>query len=301
MKVLVTGGTGLIGRALIKQLKTTHQIYVLTRSPEKAFKLLGHDIEAFKTLPHAKHFTYDVIINLAGEPIADKRWSSQQKNKICQSRWQITQDLVDRVKECEYKPKVIISGSAIGFYGRQAPTTEITENNFQVHDEFTHQVCLKWENIVKECEEQARVCRIRTGIVLAKKGGALSKMKPAFLCGLGGPIASGEQMMSWIHIDDAVAAIQYLMYNKACSGAYNLTAPQPVSNKEFSKQLGQVLNRPTFFTMPESLLKILLGEMSELLTTGQAVIPQRLEEHGFTFHFPNLKMALKSCIGKHLE
>ncbi|MCU4675699.1 TIGR01777 family oxidoreductase [Catenovulum sp. 2E275] len=298
MKILLTGGTGLIGRNLIRHLKPNHQISVLTRAPSKAFQILGHDIDAYTSLDLINHFHFDVIINLAGEPIANKRWSNKQKQRICNSRWEITQELVDRVSQSSYKPKVFISGSAIGFYGSHKPEVVIDEHLHEINPEFTHQVCLNWEKIARQIESQTRVCIIRTGLVLARRGGAITKMRPAYELGLGGPIGSGDQMMSWIHIDDVVSAIDFLIFNDTCRDIYNLTAPAPVTNKEFSQTLAQKLQRPCLFSMPSFMAKLLFGEMSVLLLKGQAVHPSRLIEAGYHFRFTDIESAMQQCINK---
>lgn len=301
MKILFTGGTGLIGTHLIRQLKPNHKISVLTRAPTNAFESLGHDIDAYVSLDLIEKFNFDAIINLAGEPIADKRWSTKQKNKICQSRWQITQSLVDKIKQSPVKPKVFISGSAIGFYGSQKPSAVIDELHNDINPEFTHKVCAKWEQIAGQVSEDTRLCILRTGIVLAKHGGALTKMKMPYQLGIGGPIGNGEQMMSWIHIDDVTSAIEYLLADESCEGIYNLTAPNPVNNNQFSQSLAESLHRPNLFRMPEFVVKILFGEMSTLLVNGQTVMPTRLLNAGYHFRYPDLQPALTQCLSTNRD
>ncbi|WAJ72426.1 TIGR01777 family oxidoreductase [Catenovulum adriaticum] len=301
MKILFTGGTGLIGTHLIRQLKPNHKISVLTRAPSNAFEALGHDIEAYVSLDLIEKFNFDAIINLAGEPIADKRWSNKQKQKICQSRWQITQDLIDKISQSSIKPKVFISGSAVGFYGSQKPSAVIDELHNDINPEFTHKVCVKWEKIANQLKDQTRLCIIRTGIVLAKHGGALTKMKIPYQLGIGGPIGDGEQMMSWIHIDDVTSAIEHLLTDKQCAGVYNLTAPHPVNNNQFSQTLASCLHRPNVMRMPQFVMKFLFGEMSTLLLDGQAVIPTRLLDAGFHFRYPDLQSALTQCLSTNRD
>ncbi|EWH09197.1 sugar nucleotide epimerase [Catenovulum agarivorans DS-2] len=303
MNMLITGGTGLIGRALIASLlseshaaqNTDYNITVLTRAPTKAKQMFGASVRVISHLPQASEFKFTVVINLAGEPIADKRWSQSQKDKICQSRWKITQQLVNLIEQANEKPQVFISGSAIGFYGRQPQGVQVDESHQQINNEFTHQVCSKWEQIALSCQKFTRVCVIRTGIVLSAHGGALAKMLPAFKFGLGGPMGSGEQMMSWIHIDDHVDAIKFLIHNNQCQGPINLTSPNPVSNQVFSQTLASVLSRPCVFRTPKWLLVGIFGEMSDLLLTGQAVIPKHLTDQGFSFQYAELKQALSEC------
>ncbi|MCW8091391.1 TIGR01777 family oxidoreductase [Alteromonas sp. ASW11-130] len=298
MHILITGGTGLIGRHLIKALVGKHDITVLTRNIERASTILKQNISFVQSLEELTDFSkFDAIINLAGEPIADKRWTERQKNKICKSRWQLTQKLVDKIKRASSPPEVFISGSAVGYYGRQGKHT-VTEEQHQVHEEFTHTVCNEWEAIAEQAKSKiTRVCTIRTGIVLAKGEGALGKMALPFKLGMGGKLGDGEQIMSWIHIDDEVAAILYLLTNENCEGPYNLTSPHPVSNAEFSKQLAHTLHRPNLFTVPAFVLKTMLGETSDLLLTGQRVLPSRLLSQGFEFKYQSLDSALDNLYG----
>ena len=303
MNVLITGGTGLIGRALISSLladakanNSNYHISVLTRNPAKALKLLPAEVVLLSKLPAANEFNFDIVVNLAGEPIADKRWSDSQKEKICQSRWQITQQLADLINQTEHKPQVFISGSAIGYYGRQADNEQVDESNYQVHPEFTYEVCKKWEDIALSCNGSTRVCVIRTGIVLSKNGGALAKMLLPFKLGLGGPMSSCKQMMSWISIDDHINAIKFLIEHPHCQGAINLTAPNPVSNTTFSQTLAKVLHRPCIFRTPKWVLSSIFGEMSDLFLTGQAVCPKYLTDQGFSFQYHSLEAALSKCV-----
>ncbi|MBR9793732.1 MAG: TIGR01777 family protein [Gammaproteobacteria bacterium] len=291
MQIFITGGTGLIGRRLIARLAPEHHITVLSRSASKARATLPAAVSVIENLDSIANFDdYDVIINLAGEPIADKRWTSQQKHQICQSRWQITTALVTRINASATPPHTFISGSAIGYYGRQGDKP-VTENNTKPHQEFTHEVCQRWEQIAETVKQHCRVCLLRTGVVLAAEGGALEKMRLPFKLGLGGPIGSGEQYMSWIHLDDMVEGICFLMTNSLCSGPFNLTAPQPVTNKAFVGAFANALNRPAFMPMPGFALKVIMGEAADMLLTGQRVIPQKLLDAGFEFKFDSVDKA----------
>jgi uncharacterized protein (TIGR01777 family) len=296
MHILLTGGTGLIGSALLKKLRNQHAITVLTRNPTKAYKQLGHDITVINDLTSLDDLDHiDAIINLAGESIADKRWSEAQKKRIEQSRWRLTDQLTELCKASANPPHTFISGSAIGFYGAQGQT-RVTEDDNQPHDEFTHRLCAVWEQKAEAAaSDETRVCLLRTGIVLAPKGGALQRMSLPFKFGVGGPIGSGEQMMSWIHIDDMVDLILHLLNKESCSGPYNATSPNPVSNETFSKTLGRVLHRPVLLRVPSFAMKIMLGDMSTMILNGQAVLPERALESGFQFRHANLKDALKHC------
>ncbi|MEC9261343.1 MAG: TIGR01777 family oxidoreductase [Pseudomonadota bacterium] len=291
MQIFITGGTGLIGQRLIARLATEHDITVLSRSESKARAALPAAVSVLENLDSIANFNdYDVIINLAGEPIADKRWTSQQKHQICQSRWQLTTALVTRINASATPPHTFISGSAIGYYGRQGDKP-VTEYNTEPHHEFTHEVCQRWEQIAETVKQHCRVCLLRTGVVLAAEGGALEKMRLPFKLGLGGPIGSGEQYMSWIHLDDMVEGICFLMNHSQCSGPFNLTAPQPVTNKAFVSAFANALNRPAFIPMPGFALKVLMGEAADMLLTGQRVIPQKLLAAGFEYKFDSIEKA----------
>lgn len=295
MQILMTGGTGLIGSRLLSRFGEGDQITVLTRNLAEAQMALGRRARWLSSLKHLQNLDeYDAIINLAGESIADKRWSEEQKQRICQSRWQLTQKLVDLCQAGNHPPRVFLSGSAIGYYGRQGDAF-ISEYQQDFYDEFSHRLCKKWEEIALQVQSDAtRVCLLRTGIVLSRRGGALVKMMPAFKFGLGGPMGNGQQYMSWIHISDMVAAILFLLEQPDCQGPYNLTAPNPVTNQQFSQALAEALQRPCLFRMPAFVVRTLFGEMSDLLLYGQRVLPKRLQEAGFHFQHQHLDEALKS-------
>ncbi len=297
MNYLITGGTGLIGKDFIESLpKNTSQITVLSRNKINAQNLLGSEIHFIDKLSIIDIENSDVVLNLAGEAIADKRWSKNQQDKICQSRWNITQHLVELISQAKNPPSVFISASAIGIYGRQNKHP-INESFEEFHHEFTHYVCSEWENIaLSAATNKTRVAILRTGIVLAKKSGALGKMIPPFKLGLGGKIGDGEQMMSWIHLEDMVAAISHIETNETLHGAINLTAPNPVNNYQFTHALASTLNRPCLLSTPPWLLKILLGEMSDLLLFGQNVVPEKLINSGFSFKYSKVEEALTNLI-----
>jgi uncharacterized protein len=297
MNYLITGGTGLIGKALIaKLLLQNEKVTVLTRNVNKAQKALNNSVNCISELSLFDIENSDAIINLAGEPIADKRWTSQQKRTICDSRWHITETLVELINCAKAPPSLFISGSAVGIYGRQEDQI-IDESFINYHQEFTHEVCDKWEQLALNVKSAAtRVVLLRTGIVLAENGGAIGKMLLPFKLGLGGVIGKGEQIMSWIHLDDMVAAILHVQASKILEGAINMTAPVPVSNEEFSHALAKQLKRPCFFTTPAWLLKVLLGEMSDLLLFGQHVVPKKLINSGFSFQHPKINGAFSNLI-----
>ena len=289
--VLISGGTGLIGRHLIKQLQKQYEVTVLTRDPARAKRLLGKTIGTLHLEELRSVNDYDAIINLAGEPIADKRWTDKQKEIICNSRWDITTRLVDLINNSTNKPEVFISGSAVGVYGRQGDTP-LNEDFTDYHQEFSSEVCQKWEEIARGA--QTRVCIVRTGIVLEEDGGALAKMVMPFRFGLGGPIGDGKQFMSWIHIEDMVRALVYLLENTKCIGPYNLTSPKPNTNAFFAIKLAKRLDRPCIFRVPKVIMKTLMGESSDLVLYGQKVLPERLVSAGFSFTYPTLEKALSA-------
>jgi uncharacterized protein (TIGR01777 family) len=300
MKILVTGATGLIGQTLVNELTlsnaNTNDVVVLSRQKERAQSMFSQPVTVITQLDDIDFNELDVVINLAGEAIADKRWRSSQKNEICHSRWLLTQQLSDAINAADTPPHTFISGSAIGYYGRQNEQA-INETFNDCHQEFTYQVCQLWEQIALQSQSQnTRVCLLRTGIVLAPNGGALSKMLPAFKLGLGGPIASGQQFMSWIHLDDMVAVILACIDNKKLFGAVNATSPNAVNNEQFSQTLSKELNRPCVFRVPAFVLKLLLGELSDLLLYGQNVYPEKLLQQGFIFKYPTIDRALNQIL-----
>lgn len=296
MNILFTGGTGLIGSTFIKGIGRDYNYTVLTRQPEQAKCILGPKVKTITRLDALKDLNaFDAIINLAGEPIADKRWSTARKAKLEQSRWALTEQLTQLLQGSSAPPEVFISGSAVGYYGRQGQQP-ITEASATPHPEYSHTLCKVWEDTAQAAANKTRVCTVRTGIVLAPKGGALAKMMTPFKLRLGGPIGSGQQMMSWIHLDDMVRAIHFLLQNKACQGAFNATAPTPVSNREFSQTLAKTLNRPCLFKVPAFVMRGMLGEIADLILTGQAALPERLQAHGFEFSYPNLAPALHQVV-----
>ncbi|MCO4797671.1 MAG: TIGR01777 family oxidoreductase [Colwelliaceae bacterium] len=299
MNYLISGGTGLIGHNLITALANEgNRITVLTRNKYKAKKLLGSNIKLIEHLSIDDIENQNTIINLAGEPIADRRWTDSQKKKICQSRWDITKKLAELINLAKNPPSLFISGSAIGIYGRQADTP-IDESFTQYHQEFTHEVCSRWEALALEAKSDVtRVVILRTGIVLDPESGALAKMLLPFKLGLGGKICNGQQIMSWIHIDDMISAILHIKDTPSIKGAINITANNPVTNADFSQNLAKVLQRPFFFTTPAVLLKIVFGEMADLLLFGQNVVPRKLINSGFNFKYPTIDNALKNLLNK---
>ncbi|CAM4013604.1 TIGR01777 family oxidoreductase [Vibrio neonatus] len=300
MRILITGGTGFIGRSLIKQL-IPHQMTILTRDCDKAAEQLKHvnpnclqfidSLQSFNCLSE-----FDAVINLAGEPIVDKRWSEQQKQRICDSRWGLTQQLVELIHQSSTPPKVFISGSAVGIYGDQKQLI-VDENSPYQAKGFPNYVCQKWEEIAKQAQSPStRVITIRTGIVLGTQGGALNKMLLPYKLGVGGPIGAGQQYMPWIHIEDMVRAIQFLLETQTAQGVFNMVAPHPITNKEFSQTLAKTLSRPHVLFTPKFVLKLALGESSCLLFDSVKAKPKHLTELGFTFTYSRVQPALQHLL-----
>jgi uncharacterized protein (TIGR01777 family) len=297
MKILITGGSGLIGSNIIPILRPC-DVSVYTRNVAMAEQILGHKIHFLSTLTHLTNLDdFDVVINLAGEPIVAKKWTDEQKKKIEHSRWSITENIVALINAGKNPPELLISGSAIGFYGRQQDQI-IDEDFASPHDEFSHQLCERWEFLAKQAEsDKTRVCILRTGVVITRRGGALQKMLLPFKLGLGGPIGNGQQYMSWIHLEDMLRGIAHLINNESCEGTYNFTAPNPVTNSEFSRELASALSRPCLFKVPEFMLRMMMGEMADLVIYGQRVVPKRLQESGYEFIYQDISQAF-DCLRK---
>ncbi|WP_217516678.1 TIGR01777 family oxidoreductase [Vibrio metschnikovii] len=302
MNIFITGATGLIGRELIKQL-ITHDIVILTRDIAKAQRKLAHANTKISFISDINQLhdlnRFDAVINLAGEPIADKRWTGKQKQHICQSRWQLTEQLVELIHASTTPPTLFLSGSAVGYYGDQHEHP--FDESLQVQSQqFSHHICAVWEQTAMRAQSsRTRVCLMRTGIVLSPEGGALKKMLPPYRLGLGGPIGRGTQYMPWIHISDMVRAIVFLLETEHAQGAFNMCAPHPVTNAVFSQTLAASLRKPHLLTTPRWAIKLLLGEASELLFDSLRAKPKKLTELGFQFNFSRLEPALKQLLSHH--
>ncbi|PMG41285.1 TIGR01777 family oxidoreductase [Shewanella sp. 10N.286.52.B9] len=294
MKILITGATGFVGQQLVHLLQEEHKLTIVSRNIEHAEAVLGnkhHYLSGLDTLDNLNEF--DSVINLAGEPIVGKRWSQQQKQRICDSRWNITARLAQLIQQSTTPPASFISASAIGFYGRQGQ--QPVDEHSQAHDEFSHQVCSEWEHLaLKAQSENTRVCVLRIGIVLGKNGGALAKILPPFKLGLGGPIGKGTHGVSWIHIDDLTHLIEHLINSNDAKGIFNATAPNPVNHKQFAQSLGFTLKRPAKIPTPVLALRLAMGEMADLIVEGQFVLPKRTLASGFNFKYTHIDPALDS-------
>ncbi|MFP3517481.1 TIGR01777 family oxidoreductase [Pseudomonas sp. SIMBA_077] len=293
MHILLTGGTGLIGRQLCRYwLAQGHRLSVWSRHPERVPALCGAEVRGIAHLVELSHEPVDVVVNLAGAPIANARWTRKRKAQLWSSRITLTETLLVWLESLEQKPSVLISGSAVGWYG-DGGERELTEDSPPVTEDFASHLCIAWEETAQRAQALGiRVIQVRTGLVLSSEGGFLQRLLLPFKLGLGGPIGSGRQWMPWIHIKDQMALIDFLMHEKTASGPYNACAPHPVRNAEFAKTLGRVLHRPAFMPLPAFVLRLGLGEMAELLLGGQRAMPARLLAAGFTFKFTDLRAAL---------
>ncbi len=293
MNYLITGGTGLIGSQICQKLQAAgHTVIVLSRSRDKVHRHCGLSAIAVTSLDEVGHNEQiDVVINLAGAPIADARWTQKRKQELKDSRIRLTEEMVAWMANRQQKPSSLISGSAIGWYGDQGETTLTERSGFR--DEFAHELCDEWEQAALKAQQLGvRVCLVRTGLVLAPRAGFLQRMLLPFKLGMGGPISGGQQYMSWVHLEDISNLFIYLSKQSELEGVFNGTAPQPVTNALFSQTLAQNLHRPAFMVVPACVLKLAFGEMSQLLLGGQRVMPEKARASGFEFQYTDLNSAL---------
>ena len=304
MRILLLGCTGFVGKELVPALiKEGHQICIISRKNINRLKIdIGLDKFKFLKINLSNQQSWsndnlinnlkeaDGIINLIGEPIADKKWTISQKRKIESSRIDSTKFLMETLNKFRINPKVIINGSAIGYYGTSL-TEEFNENSNSGKD-FLANLCKRWEQVAAKKPFFSRLVILRIGIVLEAEGGALGKMLPVFKIGLGGPIGDGKQWMSWIHRSDLCGLIINALVDKKYSGVFNAVAPQPVLMKDFSKTLGKCINRPNLLPVPGNVLKLLLGEGAKLVLEGQKVISIKLREKNYKFKYPLLEKAI---------
>jgi uncharacterized protein len=301
MKILITGGTGLIGKRLrSKLLRSGHELVLLSRTPEKARRDidLPVDLKAWDpekgTIDTSALTGVEAVIHLAGEGIADKRWTETQKAKILKSRVESGKLLASALAKSAIRLKTFISASAIGYYGTDRGDEILTENS-SAGTGFLADVCTAWEKVLDEVPAERKIA-VRIGIVLANEGGALAKMLPIFQTGMAGPLGNGKQWMSWIHIDDLIHLFVHLLEKPAASGAYNGTAPVPVSNRQFTRALSRALAKPAFLPAPKAGLKVALGEMSDLLLGSTRVLPERTLSSDFAFQFTDVGKALEDLL-----
>jgi hypothetical protein len=299
MRALVTGATGFIGHHLLRRLDRP---VVLSRNADQARRALKtYNVEAYSWDPLAgppplKAFEgIDTIFHMAGEPVASGRWTAAKKRRIRDSRELGTRHLVQALKQLQSRPTVLVSASATGWYGNRGDQV-LDESTPPAHD-FLAEVCVAWEREAQAATELGiRVACIRTGIVLGREGGALKKLLPPFRFGLGGPLGSGRQWMPWIHVDDLVSIYLYAAQQSAVSGPLNATAPNPVTNKQFTKALAAALHRPAIFPVPYLALRVALGEFAKILFDSQRAIPKATLATGFQFQYPEIGPALAAIV-----
>lgn len=297
MKIVIAGGSGFVGQALSDFfLKNGDEVIILTRQPKSTsphtkltfIEWLNEDSNPAPLLDGA-----EIFINLAGESINSGRWNEKRKLRILQSRLKATNELLHIIKKLKNKPQVLINASAIGYYGT-SDTATFTEESSSTGSDFLAETVKQWEGLARQAEAiGVRTVLARFGIILAKKDGALQKMALPYRLFAGGKLGKGNQWVSWIHIEDVVQAISFMTKLETLNGPVNLISPNPVIMDEFGKALAKVLHRPHLLPTPGIALKILLGEMSMLMLEGQKVIPKKLIDHGYTFHFPSIDSALK--------
>ncbi len=293
MNILLTGGTGFVGKHLTKALhENGHHTYILTRSPEnkqnsELATFIGYEHDP-PTLPHI-----NAVINLAGESLFGY-WTKSKKQSILESRINITQSLVEMIKKMDNKPDVFISGSAVGYFGSSEDKI-FTEATNEAGNDFLAEVALEWEAVANQAENQLgiRTVLLRFGVILGNEG-AFPLMRLPVKLFAGGKIGTGEQWLSWIHIHDVVRLIQFCLNDSKIEGPVHATAPNPKRNKDFMRILASVMHRPYWFPVPSSMIHLLIGEMGQLVTKGQYVLPKKAQDHGFQFSYPHLKEAINS-------
>jgi uncharacterized protein len=298
MKILITGASGLIGKALQKSFRENgYEMLLASRSEPKDDQHIQWSTDTgFRDEDIPRLEGLDAVIHLAGESVSGLRWTDEKKKAIRDSRVFGTRSMIETLDKLTDKPKVFISGSAIGFYGDRG-NDELTESS-PSGKTFLAEVCKEWEAESRRAEDLGiRTVLLRTGIVLSKDGGALATMLTPFKFGVGGVIGDGKQWMSWISLDDVVGIVNFALENESVRGALNVTAPNPVSNEEFTKTLGAVLYRPTFLPLPEFAVHMVFGEMGDaLLLDSTRVMPKRINDAGYQFKFTNLKAALENAV-----
>jgi uncharacterized protein len=305
-RVVVTGATGMIGRALVSALVARgEEVVALSRDAQRARQALGDGVEAHawpnpmgEPPPEAALAGADAVVHLLGEPIA-QRWTDESKEAIRESRVRSTRSLVEGLLALapERRPRTLVSQSAVGFYGPR--DDQPVDEDAPAGNDFLAEVVVAWEReALAAASSGVRVVATRTGVVLAPEGGALAKMLPFFRLGVGGPVAGGRQYVPWVHLDDVVGAMLFCAGRPEAAGPVNLTAPTPVTNAQLSKLLGRVLKRPAFLPVPGLAVKSLYGKMAEIVITGQRAVPARLEQLGYGFRHPDLEAALRDVLNR---
>ncbi len=297
MRALITGATGFIGRRLLERIDAV----VLSRNPADAQRRLGnvevHGWEPMAGPPPAEAFRgVEAVFHLAGEPVAEGRWNADKKRRIMDSRKLGTTNLVKGLEQLSERPPVLVSASAVGYYGSRGD--EVLDESAPPAHDFLAEVCVEWEKASQRATAFGmRVVNPRTGIVLDAGGGALGKMLLPFKLGLGGRLASGNQWMPWIHLDDLIGLFLHAAAHHEVSGPMNAVAPNPVTNREFTRTLAAALHRPAMFPAPGAMLKLAIGEFAEVLLASQRVMPRVAERTGYLFQYPDLAGALEAIFG----
>jgi uncharacterized protein (TIGR01777 family) len=301
MRIVITGGTGLIGSAVAREMGSAgHEVVVLTRDPAKTGPLPPNtravQWDGRTAGDWAKLLDGDtVIVHLAGDSVAAGRWTEEKKRRIRDSRVESGRAVLEAVRQAKAKPRALLQGSAVGYYGDAGD--EVVSELHPPGDDFLARVCVEWEASTAEVATMGvRRPVLRTGIVLSDQGGALPRMALPFRMLAGGPLGNGRQWLAWIHEVDEVGAIRFLIEREEADGPFNLTAPGPVTNRELSRALGQVLHRPSFAPAPGFALRLLLGEMADVLLHGQRAVPRRLLDLGYVFRYPEALGALRSLL-----
>ncbi|MFJ8002219.1 TIGR01777 family oxidoreductase [Streptomyces sp. NPDC096310] len=294
MKIAVTGSTGLIGKALVSSLRADgHEVTRLVRHAARAGDEIAWD-PVRQTIDAGKLNGCDAVVHLAGAGVADRRWNDAYKREIRDSRVLGTATIAEALTSLDSPPRVLVSGSAIGFYGYTGDRK--VDESTPPGDGFLPSLCVEWEEAALPAEEAGiRTVFPRTGLVVARKGGAWGRLFPLFRAGLGGRLGSGDQYWSFISLHDEVAALRHLIDTDGLEGPVNLTAPEPVTNREVTAAMGRVLHRPTPFPVPAAALRLVVGGLAEDIVGSQRVVPARLQESGFTFAFPTIDEAVRAA------
>jgi uncharacterized protein (TIGR01777 family) len=293
MRITITGASGLLGTKLVERLRARgDEVTTLSRNPSSAGAVAWQPED--EPAPAAALSGRDAVVHLAGENVA-QRWSDDAKRRIRSSRELGTRHLVAGIEAAEPRPRVLVSSSAVGYYGPHGD--EKLDEQTAAGDDFLAEICVIWEREARRAADLGvRVVTVRTGVVLDQGGGALAKMLPFFKLGVGGPVAGGDQYMPWIHVDDVIGLYLAALDGDAWEGPVNASAPEPVTNKTFSRALGRALHRPAFAPVPALAVRTLYGEMAEIVTKGQRVIPRRAQELGYAFEHPDLDEAIESAL-----
>lgn len=303
-KLLIAGASGFVGQALVKALKSDHRITVVGRDTERLKSVFstGVNLCSWSALDSLDAQSYDAIINLAGLNITEKRWTPAVKTELIASRVKTTTDLIAWAMKQNAKP-AFYCANAIGIYGIQSKNDvrsfdEETPIDFDLPKDFLSEIGIEWQKALNPAIDYGMsVTSLRFGVVLNKKGGMLKQLIPSFKMGLGAIVGDGNQMISWIHMDDLIKIFRFLLSNPTLNGVFNLTAPNPVPQKQFAQIMAKTMHRPLFLKLPTFLVKLLFGEMGEsILLEGQRVFPKRLLQEGYEFKYPELELALKAEI-----